>query len=78
MFSSTRPLTLAQCQVECIWWVSGYSATRCGKEQIRLFLAFPKPPHKSIVHGVMRRMVAAAENTNMPCLVLVGDQPVYA
>lgn len=42
------------------------------------FLTFPKPPHKSVVHEVMCRMVAAAEKKRMPFLVLVGDQPVYA
>jgi len=42
------------------------------------FLTFPKPPHKSVVHEVMCRMVAAAEKKRMPFLLLVGDQPVYA
>ena len=42
------------------------------------FLTFPKPPHKSVVHEVMCRMVAAAECKSMPFIQLVGDQPVYA
>ena len=41
------------------------------------FLTFPKPPHKSVVHEVMCRMVAAAEMKSMPFIQLVGDQPVY-
>jgi len=40
------------------------------------FLTFPRPPHKSVVHEVMCRMVAAAEK-HMPFILLVGDQPVY-
>ncbi len=42
------------------------------------FLTFPKPPQKSVVHEVMCRMVAAAEQKAMPFIQLVGDQPVYA
>lgn len=42
------------------------------------FLTFPKPPYKSVVNEVMKRMVAAAERKCMPFILLVGDQPVYA
>ena len=38
---------------------------------------FQRPPHKSVVHEVMCRMVATAENKVMPFIQLVGDQPVY-
>ncbi len=42
------------------------------------FLTFPKPPGKSTVHEVMKRMVAAAVHKKMPFIQLIGDQPVYA
>ena len=41
------------------------------------FLTFPKPPHKSVVHQVMCKMIKAAETNMMPFIQLVGDQPVY-
>ena len=44
------------------------------------FFTYPRPPYKSVVHEVILRVIAAAENKNMPFLVGVGlgDQPDYA
>ena len=41
------------------------------------FLTLPKPPHKSVIHEVMTRMVSVIEEKNMPFVQLIGDQPVY-
>lgn len=48
------------------------------KSKAYYFLTFPKPPNKSVVHEVMCRMTQAAKHKDMPFLLLVGDQPVYA
>jgi len=42
------------------------------------FFTYPSPPNKMVVHEVMCRVAAAAKAKNMPFILLVGDQPVYA
>ena len=41
------------------------------------WLTFPKPPHKSVTHEIMPRLLLVIEEKNIPFVVLTGDQPVY-
>ena len=41
------------------------------------WLTLPKPPHKSVVHEVMIRLLDAIDEKNISFLTLTGDQPVY-
>ena len=39
------------------------------------WLTFPKPPHKSVTHEVMARLLNIVEEKNIPFALLYGDQP---
>ena len=39
------------------------------------WLTFPKPPHKSVTHEVMARLLNIVEEKNIPFALLHGDQP---
>ena len=41
------------------------------------WLRFPKPPHKSVTHEIMTRLLNIIEEKNIPFVLLTGDQPVY-
>ena len=41
------------------------------------WLTFPKPPHKSVTHEIMTRLLNIIEDKNIPFVLLTGDQPVY-
>ena len=41
------------------------------------WLTFPKPPHKSVTHEIMTRLLNIIEEKNIPFVLLTGDQPVY-
>ena len=41
------------------------------------WLTFPKPPHKSVNHEIMTRLLNIIEEKNIPFVLLTGDQPVY-
>ena len=41
-------------------------------------VTLPDPPKKDVIYNVMVRCEQAVTYKNMPCIQLVGDQPVYA
>ena len=41
------------------------------------WLTFPKPPHKSVTHEIITRLLNIIEEKNVPVFFLTGDQPVY-
>ena len=41
------------------------------------WLTFPKPPHKSVTHEIMNRLLKVIDEKNMPFLILTDDQPLY-
>ena len=51
--------------------------TEVMKSKPYYWLTFPKPPHKSVVHEVMTRLLNVIETKNFPFVLLTGDQPVY-
>ena len=41
------------------------------------WLRFPKPPHKSVTHEIMTRLLNITEEKNITFVLLTRDQPVY-
>ena len=41
-------------------------------------MTLPNPPKKGVAYDIMQRCKQAAQETLMPFIQLIGDQPVYA
>ena len=51
--------------------------TEVSKSKPYYWLTFPKPPHKSVTHEIMMRLLQVIGKKNLPFVLLTGDQPVY-
>ena len=60
--------------------IAGFQALLCNevtKSKPYYWLAFPKPPRKSVTYETMTRILKVIDEKNMPFVLLTRDQPVY-
>ena len=59
---------------------AGFQASMCDevmKSKPHYWLTLPKPPHKSVTHEIMTRLLNIIEEKNISFVLLNDDQPVY-